>query len=110
MEGRIKDKDDQLSKNLRKFHELDNKQLDLEKELAELEKEKVQSRLSWDQIKRNQLDSIHSLEEMLRNEKEMRMQWSDKYEKETRIISKSNVEMMEIKTKMAEIDVKFKHQ
>lgn len=66
-------------------------------------------RISWDQVKRQQLDTIHSLEEIVRNEREMRQQWSEKFEKETRLLSMTNVELMDVKKKFAEILIKYKH-
>lgn len=106
---RLKDKEDVLAKDLRKIHELELKIAELDKLNTGLEKDKANMRQNYETFKRQQLDKIHTLEDMIKNEKELRQNWCERYERETKILTDMNVEAIYIKSKWAEADSRRKH-
>eukprot|EP00347_Sterkiella_histriomuscorum_P005529 403356266 len=109
LEQKLHDRDEQIMRNQRKIHEMDEKILDMEKNNTQLEKDKATSRIEFEQIKRQQLDRIHSLEELIKNEKELRQSWCERYEKESKSLSAQNLELMDMKTRYSQMETKYKH-
>lgn len=57
---------------MRKIHELDEKVTDYEHQIMFLEKDRTQSRIDIDLMKRTFIDKLQTLEELVKNEKDLR--------------------------------------
>ncbi|CDW85387.1 UNKNOWN [Stylonychia lemnae] len=108
-EQKMHDRDEQIMRNHRKIHELDEKLVELEKQYNQLEKEKSNNRVEFEQIKRQQLDKIHSLEELIKNEKELRQNWCERYDKESKALSQQNLDVIDMKTRVSETESRVRH-
>mmetsp|Transcript_21024 Transcript_21024/g.20160 ORF Transcript_21024/g.20160 Transcript_21024/m.20160 type:complete len:126 (+) Transcript_21024:1450-1827(+) len=62
-------------------------------------------KIDYESKVRQNLDMIHSLEQQTKTENEMREQWSEKFERETKLLSMTNVEVMDLKARVAGSDL-----
>ena len=109
MESRLTERDGEIFKNIRKIHEQDDKILELESLISVLEKDKMNQRVEYDCEKRNMLDKIHSLEEIVRNEKDLRISWVERFERETKQLSAQSIDNMEMKSRVSEWESRVRH-
>ena len=109
LQDTIKDKEYQLEKNRKEFDKFNKRLVEVERQNDQLEIKKKSVDKQWEIQRKQLLDKIQNLNELVSAEKDTREMWINRYEKEQKGHIVTNTELLTTKGQCQDAQLKIKN-